>query len=159
MNDQLTHTMSTNPLRNDLAVFPLHFSREISPSAARYLFKRSIERVEIEPFSYCNRVCWFCPNAKIDRRSTNKYMPEDLYLQIMTELSEINYCEQITFSRYNEPLSDRIILTRIRQARELLPRAFLQAHTNGDYLTRSLLDELRDAGLNRLRVQVYLGND
>lgn len=136
-----------------------HFSRSLSPEAARGLFKASVEQVEIETFTYCNRVCWFCPNAHIDRRSNNHYMDEDLYLRILADLNSIDYGGSITYSRYNEPLADRIILTRIRQAREALPNAILFTHTNGDYLNKELLDELREAGLNRLRVQVYLGNN
>jgi radical SAM protein with 4Fe4S-binding SPASM domain len=142
-----------------LTVRPEHFSSALAPDVARELFKASVGLVEIETFSYCNRVCWFCPNSKIDRRSTNRYMDENLYLKILYDLASINYDRDVTYSRYNEPLSDRIILTRIRQARALLPAAHLYTHTNGDYLNRKLLDELRDAGLNRLRVQVYLGNN
>jgi hypothetical protein len=136
-----------------------HFSRELTPARARTLFKASVNQVEIETFTYCNRTCWFCPNARLDRRSTNRYMDEALYLRILEELSAIGYDQVITYRRYNEPLADRIILERLRQARRLLTKACLSTHTNGDYLNRAYLDELRDAGLNQLRVQVYLGNE
>jgi len=65
----------------------------------------------------------------------------------------------ITYSRYNEPLADGIILTRLRQARAALPNACISTHTNGDYLTREYLEELRDAELNRNIVMTYLGNE
>jgi hypothetical protein len=142
-----------------LVIRPEHFSRSLSPDEARGLFKASITQVEIEAFTYCNRTCWFCPNSYIDRRSTNKYMDEALYLRILGDLASIDYSGVITYSRYNEPLADKIILTRIRQAREHLPNATLSTHTNGDYLDQEYLDELKAAGLNRLRVQVYLGNN
>ncbi len=135
-----------------------HFSRELAPDRAKALFKASVNQIEIETFTYCNRTCWFCPNSRIDRRSENKYMDESLYLRVLDELAAIDYDKVITYSRYNEPLADRIILTRLRQARQALPKACLSTHSNGDYLKREYLDELRDAGLNRLRVQVYLGN-
>jgi radical SAM protein with 4Fe4S-binding SPASM domain len=142
-----------------LIVRPEHFSRSLPPDIARRLFKESVQLVEIETFTYCNRTCWFCGNAKINRRGKNYYMDEDLFLKILHDLASIDYRGRVTFHRYNEPLSDRIILTRVRQARELLPDAELMTHSNGDYLTRELLDELRAAGLNQLRVQVYLGNE
>jgi radical SAM protein with 4Fe4S-binding SPASM domain len=85
-------------------------------------------------------------------------MDENLYLKILRELGSIEYGGVITYSRYNEPLADRIILSRLRQARELVPNAILSTHTNGDYLDRAYIEELREAGLNRLRVQTYLGN-
>ncbi|HUI18987.1 MAG TPA: radical SAM protein [Alphaproteobacteria bacterium] len=142
-----------------LTVTSDHFAAAVPAERARELFKSSVDQIEIEVFSYCNRVCWFCPNSHIDRRSANRYMDEALYLRILDELRSIAYGGVVTYSRYNEPLADRIILTRLRQARERLPEATLYTHTNGDYLTRELLDELREAGLNVLRVQVYLGND
>jgi radical SAM protein with 4Fe4S-binding SPASM domain len=135
-----------------------HFTRSVAPEAARELFKSSVTQVEIEVFTYCNRRCYFCPNSYIDRRSTNIYMDENLYLRILRELGSINYAGVITYSRYNEPLADRIILSRLRQARELVPNAILSTHTNGDYLNRTYLLELKGAGLNCLRVQCYLGN-
>ena len=36
---------------------------------AKALFKTHVSNVEIETFSYCNRVCGYCPNATHDRRS------------------------------------------------------------------------------------------
>ena len=42
---------------------------------AAAIFQRAVRMVEIEVFSYCNRRCWFCPNATIDRISKNIYMP------------------------------------------------------------------------------------
>lgn len=138
---------------------PEYFDRRISPKTARELFRNSVKLVEIEVFSYCNRKCWFCPNAKIDRHSTNVHMPESMYLKILGELREVWFSGTITYSRYNEPLADRIILERIRQAHEIVPDALLSTHTNGDYLTRAYLLELRDVGLGALRIQAYLGNN
>jgi MoaA/NifB/PqqE/SkfB family radical SAM enzyme len=115
--------------------------------------------VEVEVFSFCNRRCWFCPNSTHDRHSRNIYMPEPLYLNILQQLASIEYDNIVSYSRYNEPLADRIILKRIEQARALLPRALLHTNTNGDYLTRAFLDDLYTAGLRSLSVQVYLGNN
>jgi hypothetical protein len=123
------------------------------------LFAASVRQVEIEVFTYCNRRCWFCPNSHIDRRSANQLMDEALYLRILSELAEIDYSKVITYSRYNEPLANRIFLQRLREARAALPKACLSTFTNGDYLTRPYLDELRDAGLNRIQIMTYLGDD
>jgi len=123
------------------------------------LLKHSISLVEIEIFSFCNRTCWFCPNSTIDRRSTNHFLPEQLYLSILDQLAELEYCGKISFSRYNEPLSDKIVLRRIEQARQRLPKAHLHTNTNGDYLDRDYLAELSAAGLNSLNIQIYLGNN
>lgn len=122
-------------------------------------FKKSVEMVEIEAFSYCNRKCWFCPNSSIDRFSENIYMNETVYLNILNDLSKIKYDKTISFSRYNEPLADKIILTRLKQANRLLPDAYLHTNTNGDYLTSEYLEQLIDAGLNSLNIQIYLAEN
>ena len=123
------------------------------------IFKQRLKLIEIETFSYCNRRCWFCPNSVIDRMSENNVMPEDVYLDLISQLQEIDYCGELTYSRYNEPLSQReLIVKRIKQAREILPNAILRTNTNGDYITRDYIEELCDAGLNQLWIQQYLSN-
>ena len=136
-----------------------HFRPHQDRRDAIRLFRRSVTMVEIEVFSYCNRRCWFCPNSIVDRRSKTEYMAEDLYLRILGDLADADYRQMISYSRYNEPLADRIILRRIEQARQRLPEAVLHTNTNGDYLTPALLRDLANAGLRSLNIQIYLGND
>ncbi|MDX2153763.1 MAG: radical SAM protein [Bryobacteraceae bacterium] len=136
-----------------------HFQTTADLPTARALFRESVIMVEIEVFSYCNRRCWFCPNSRIDRISKNDYMDPHLYERIMRDLASVNYSKTISYSRYNEPLSDRVILQRLAEARGALPNALLHTNTNGDYLTAAYLRELYHAGLNSLNIQVYLGND
>lgn len=119
-----------------------------------------LKKIEIEIFSYCNRQCWFCPNSLIDRHSENIIMDEDLYLKILYELQKINFSGQISYSRYNEPLSHfDIFLERLYQAREILPNALLHTNTNGDFLKKPMLKQLYDAGLRSLDIQSYLRED
>ena len=126
----------------------------------KILFKEHLKLVEIEIFSYCNRVCWFCPNSFIDRRTTNVEMKDDYYEKILEDLAEISYTGEITYSRYNEPLSHRdIFIRRVKQARDILPDAILRTNTNGDYVTRDYIEELNDIGFNQLWIQQYLGNN
>lgn len=123
------------------------------------IFKKSIEMIEIETFSYCNRKCWFCPNSYIDRHSTNNLLSETFYHKLLSELQKINYANTISFSRYNEPLADKIILKRLAEAKEMLPTARLHTNTNGDYLTRDYLELLYENGLNSLNIQLYLSQN
>lgn len=140
-----------------------HFASTLSDVDARELFRTSVDYVEIETFTYCNRKCWFCPNAKIPQRQDkagSEYMPQQLYDKIIGDLRSIWYCGRIQFGRYNEPLAEKdMIIDRIKCARANLTAAYLYAHTNGDFLTRDYLDELKAAGLNELKIQTYLGNN
>lgn len=138
-----------------------HFRSDLTDDEKRDLFRCSVDYVEVELFSYCNRKCGFCPNATMPQRQDkagNRFMPEELYLRILDDLASIDYRGKVQFGRYNEPFAERIILDRIRQARERLPKAYLYSHTNSDFLTPGYLSEIRDAGLNEVAVQVYLGN-
>ncbi len=152
---QIEKTLLEESNKNMLALID-----ENSPYfSKKQLLKTNLNFIEVEVFSYCNRNCWFCPNSMIDRRSENIYMSEELYLSILKQLQEISFRGTIAFSRYNEPLADRIILKRIEQARQALPQVVLHTNTNGDYLNdREYLDELARAGLNKLYMQCYLKN-
>ena len=82
-----------------------------------------------------------------------------MYSSILDELASIEYDGLITYSRYNEPLADEIIIDRIALAREKLPKSRLHTNTNGDYLTLPYLEQLYEAGLRSLNIQLYLGNN
>ncbi len=134
--------------------------KEIKNPLLRYFITRHyLDYVEIEIFSFCNRQCWFCPNSFIDRHSQNIFMKEETYLKILKDLKSIGFKGGITYSRYNEPTADKIFLTRLKQAREMLPEAILFTHSNGDYITKEYIDELADAGLNLIRLQCYLNKN
>ena len=87
-------------------------------------------------------------------------MQEKVYLDLLSQLKEIDFSGELTFSRYNEPTSKRnLFIKRIKQAREALPNATLRANTNGDYMTRDYIEELCDIGFDQLWIQQYLGNN
>ena len=136
-----------------------HFQPQADAAVARALFKHAVASVEIEIFSFCNRVCSFCPNSFIDRRSQNILMAPALYSRIIDDLAAVDYDKTIWYSRYNEPTADRVFLDRLAEARRKLPQVRLQTFTNGDYLDRDYVAALRDAGLNELRIMAYLANN
>ena len=135
-----------------------HLKELTDPQEAAALFKHSVRMVEIEVSSYCNRKCWFCPNATYDRMSDNKLMSAEMYSSILRQLASIGYDGTITYSRYNEPLADKMILERIAEARRMLPDAQLHTNTNGDYLDLEYVEQLYAVGLRSLNIQIYLGN-
>ena len=123
------------------------------------IFLHNVERVEIEIHSYCNRKCWFCPNSIIDRHSQFIELDEKIYLGILKELKKIDYSGLVYFHRYNEPLANmNLLLKRMDQAREYLPKAKLCIFTNADYLTKEYLEELSKY-IDVLIMSYYLKND
>ncbi len=139
-----------NALPDDL------LSDTISIDRTKELFSRYVDQVEIENHSFCNRVCWFCPNAFIDRRSVSHQMPEHVFETIIGGLSEIDYTGALTWSRFHEALASVRIFDRLAAARAALPSAGLVMISNGDYLNRKTLPRLEALGLDRLIIDLYM---
>lgn len=125
-------------------------------SVRRNLFKGFVNTVLIETFSYCNRVCPYCPNSINDRRGNNIFMKKEVFEKVLSDLSDIRYSQNVVFQGYNEPMADRSIVDSIREVRRVLPGAKLMISTSGDYLDRDYLDSLYDAGLNGLHISMHL---
>jgi len=123
------------------------------------LFAENVELVYIEPHSQCNRKCWFCPNSKIDRHSRLDMMENDIFIKVLTELAEIDYDGDLSFSLYNEPLMDKNICSKIKVVREMLPNVMIHFNTNGDFLTNEILGKLEKAGLDRILISHYVDSN
>lgn len=132
------------------------FDPEVDLGTARELFATFVRVVEIENHSYCNRTCWFCPNAQIDRHSNNSLMDDGVYEKILRDLESAGYSQTLAWSRYHEPLAHESIYERIAQARRRLPRAHLVIISNGDYLNRETLRKIEDVGTDRVMLDLYL---
>lgn len=136
-----------------------YFSKTNDMKYKHELFKNAVKMVEIEPHSYCNRVCWFCPNSYIDRKSTVHYMDNNLINKLFDDLETINYSRIISFTRYAEPFGNDIFYDVLKLANEKLPNATLHANTNGDFLNNNTLNRAYEAGLRSLNIQLYLQKD
>ncbi len=131
------------------------FKTDISIETTRRLFKEYINTVELENHNYCNRVCWFCPNSKVDRHTNITIMNEAIFNKIVGSLKEINYNGRVLWSLYHEPLAHNSIFERIATVKSNLPDAKAMLITNGDYLTVDILKQLAKAKLDILRISYY----
>jgi radical SAM protein with 4Fe4S-binding SPASM domain len=140
----------------DAVITTQHF-RELSPNEARNAIKDGVRLVDIEIFSQCNRRCHYCSNTTIDRLSSNQFMADAVFEQIVSDLGSIDWEGQFRFIGLNEPTMHReSLVARARQARARIPKALLVVFSNGDYLTRDYLEELYDAGVRALQISVHL---
>jgi MoaA/NifB/PqqE/SkfB family radical SAM enzyme len=141
-------------VRNSLRLEPDHFRNNLTRADALDLFKKSVELIEYETTAYCNRVCSFCPNSFLDRRTVRK-MPEEVWRTILANLDEIDYDGAVVWSRYAEATSEERLPDRIRQVRNAAPKCRIAVNSNGDYLNAKYLEDLADAGLDRLWIDTY----
>jgi len=146
-------------IRNGLRIEPAHRDPSLGHGEAVALFARFVEQIEVETTSFCNRTCSFCPNSFIDRRSERLAMPEPTWGAIVAGLREVRYGGTFVWSRYSEPLSERRILDRVREVRAAAPACRIALNTNGDYLDAEYLVELREAGLDRVMIDLYVPDD
>jgi hypothetical protein len=145
---------SASVVLNSLRMRPEHFDDHLTGAKALALFKRSVELIEFETTAYCNRVCSFCPNSFLDRRTVRE-MPEECWQTILNGLREIDYDGCVVWSRFSEPTSEERLPTRIRQVKKVAPNCRVAINSNGDYLNAERLDDLAKAGLDRLWIDTY----
>ena len=130
---------------------------------AKELFKKNIQSVEIGTHNYCNRTCTFCPLSVegVNRRNFKNtiFMKDEMYENIMKQLSEINFAGRLDFSRYHEPTSHKkYILEKIRIAKRYLPSVKISLNTNSDYINKEYHQQLVEAGVDSFAFQAYMKN-
>ena len=136
-----------------------YFDKNHSIESKKELFKNLVKHIEIEPHSYCNRTCWFCPNSFIDRKRDVKLFDKEILIKLLNELQTINYDGQISFTRYSEPFGNNYFYEMLSIVKKSLPNSFLHANTNSDFLNNKTLQKAYDNGLRSLFVQIYLDKD
>lgn len=82
-------------------------------------------------------------------------MPISFIESIAAALAEIDYDQVVLLHLYNEPMSDPDLIAKLKAIRRLLPKAKISFNSNGDYLTKGILEELTEAGLTYLSVSLY----
>lgn len=138
---------------------PEMFKEVTDRAVALRTFKSTVERIEMETHSYCNRRCTYCPNVIGDRIGPNQRIDPAIWEKLISGLEEIDYDKFLVMNYYNEPLADLAILDRIREARSRVPKCRIMIYTNGDYLEPKLIDDLADAGLDYMHISIHLKRD
>ena len=113
----------------------------------------SLTSVSIETNSACNRKCQYCPNARHVRPPGK--LSDDLFFKIVKDLKNMDFCGDLGFSFFNEPLLDKRLPELMDYAKKSIPRLRLYLNTNGDYLTLELWMQMRKAGLEYANITLY----
>ncbi|BAM33504.1 radical SAM domain-containing protein [Helicobacter cinaedi CCUG 18818 = ATCC BAA-847] len=154
-----TDSFYTNKIQNLIDSITMLSTPITDRESQKRILKQFLQAVEIEIASFCNRTCYFCPNSHIDRKSKSIELDEVVFLKLIDNLSEIDYDKFLNFHRFNEPLANReLILKRVRQARQKLPKAKFCIFTNGDYAEKAYFEELREAGVTHILMSYYPTN-
>lgn len=117
--------------------------------------------IEVEIGTFCNRQCAWCPNGWHDRglEARSTAMADATWAALLDDLSRAEFAGWFAFHNYNEPMADPRLLERLRDARRAMPKAKLEVHTNGDFLTATSALALEAAGCSLTRVTLYPSNE
>lgn len=125
---------------------------------------RLFKRISIEPISFCNRKCVFCPVAWNDRGKT--HMSDTLYEKIVAELGQHKFDGVAQLFLLSEPMIDHTLTHKAEQLRYACPDASLYISSNGDVLDKiaqakgmneaiAKLKTYYDAGINVININAY----
>jgi radical SAM protein with 4Fe4S-binding SPASM domain len=113
------------------------------------------EHIFIQTNNRCTRKCSFCWYGLPDAYVPDHVMSDLLFKKIIGDLSEINYAGRISLFEINEPLTDPLLVERVRYVKEELPDCWQLVATNGDLLTELKMIALLEAGLDYLVINSY----
>ena len=114
--------------------------------------------IHVETRSRCNGTCHFCPASVTTDTRGDQLMPETLVQKIVSELSELDYANRLSFYNNNEPFLDKRIYDFIALARQSLPKAYLELKSNGIGLSIESVLKIFNAGLDMLYINDYSNN-
>lgn len=111
------------------------------------------DAIEIETTAVCNRACSFCPNSLVGRKKG--VMKTHDVLHILDQLGMMRYHGRISLHMYGEPLLDKRLPSLVAYARRKCPEAFIKINSNGDFVTRTNVTQLTQAGMDLLYISQY----
>lgn len=119
--------------------------------------------IQIEPTEGCNRGCSFCGLRGMRERGTEPYyfMKKDTAERIASQISEAGWNSKLLFAMHGEPTLNKNLLRIIRVFRKYLPKNQFSLFTNGVGIQNGAfsIEELKDAGINNLMIDLYTKGD
>jgi radical SAM protein with 4Fe4S-binding SPASM domain len=83
-------------------------------------------------------------------------MPDDCWTTILAGLREVDYDGTFVWSRYSEPVSEKLLAHRVEEVKAAAPKCRVVINTNGDYLNVEIVKQLAGAGVDRLWIDTYV---
>lgn len=116
-------------------------------------------RVNIDPCDVCNFKCDFCFQSK-SREFKGSIMTAEMFEKAVMQLKEFDEpINVVHLFALGEPLINQNIPRFIRRLKEEAVAKEVKITTNGSLLTRSLIDEIVEAGLDELTISLNGLND
>ena len=117
-------------------------------------FRNFVVTINFETSAYCNRKCAYCPVSVVGGRE-QRFMSEEVFEKILSDLREIDYRGIMAMSLFNEPFASRDIIDRVRRVKNVLPWTYITMNSNGDYFNRDIMEEVQAAGAREVFITLH----
>jgi MoaA/NifB/PqqE/SkfB family radical SAM enzyme len=114
-----------------------------------------IDTVMVETSGICNLRCIMCPTNEY---SHNKNIMEDsVFEKVLNFIADPNI-KTIQMYGWGEPLLDPKLSVRIRQAKQINPRAYIAISSNGTLFTSQKINQILESGLDQINISFDAGS-
>lgn len=111
--------------------------------------------IELSIIDVCNRSCVFCPKSNESiAPNTFQQMSRKIIEKISSDLKAINFNGSITLCGYGEPLLHKDINFIVA---ELAKSGSVEIVTNGDTISKKIIDSLYSSGAKKILISMYDG--
>lgn len=115
----------------------------------------TLRSIELNVTEFCNRKCEFCPRHDPTLYPNGKSrMSLNTIEKIANDLRDINYEGRIGFVGFGEPLAYPELCEAITIFKKTNAK-WIEVNTNGDFLSRKVVENLVKAGCTHLSVSMY----
>ncbi|HJO92997.1 MAG TPA: radical SAM/SPASM domain-containing protein [Victivallales bacterium] len=116
--------------------------------------------IYIDPSSVCNFRCKFCPSGEDDLiRNTTRWsgiLSMEIFKKAINDLAEFdNPIKALKLFKDGEPLLNKNLHKMVKYAKDSGLVNFIEITTNASLLTPNMVDQLIEAGLNRINISLY----
>jgi len=116
--------------------------------------------IYIDPSSVCNFRCKFCPSGELDViRNTTRWpgiLSMEIFKKAINDLAEFNNpIKALKLFKDGEPLLNKNLHEMVKYAKDSGLVNFIEITTNGSLLTPDRVDQIIEAGINRINISLY----
>ncbi|MCK9152424.1 radical SAM protein [Methanobacterium alcaliphilum] len=146
-----TFSSINHPLRI-LSGFGLH---TVGGVGTPYPLKKNKKPIEVVGFTHgCNLVCPQCQNDKVAFTQEGNLLDAEETAQILLGLHSVNDVNTITFSGGESTLNRPWLIKAVKSIRNADKEINIHIDTNGTVLTQCYIDELINAGMNQIGIDL-----
>ena len=120
---------------------------------------RNTSLIEVKPFTSCNIKCIYC-SVDEDKRPVDFVIERDYLVEELKKLIKLKECGsiEVNIASQGEPTLYAELIPLIKDIKKIKEVKTISIFTNSTLLNEKIVDELIDAGLNRINISINAMN-